>query len=154
MQHVTVTITLCEHCHLCYFIVISHSLLVFSRHLSILTACSFILGGPFGDAGLTGRKIIVDTYGGWGAHGGGAFSGKDPTKVDRSGAYIARQAAKSVVAAGLAQRCLVQVSRYECCHQRVTSAVDVSSCSGVPGSRAFCSTYPCELAAAQCRYDG
>jgi S-adenosylmethionine synthetase len=73
------------------------------------TACSFILGGPFGDAGLTGRKIIVDTYGGWGAHGGGAFSGKDPTKVDRSGAYIARQAAKSVVAAGLAQRCLVQV---------------------------------------------
>jgi S-adenosylmethionine synthetase len=72
-------------------------------------AFSFILGGPCGDAGLTGRKIIVDTYGGWGAHGGGAFSGKDPTKVDRSGAYIARQAAKSVVAAGLAQRCLVQV---------------------------------------------
>ncbi|WIA29561.1 hypothetical protein OEZ86_012055 [Tetradesmus obliquus] len=71
---------------------------------------SFIVGGPCGDAGLTGRKIIVDTYGGWGAHGGGAFSGKDPTKVDRSGAYIARQAAKSVVAAGLAQRCLVQVS--------------------------------------------
>lgn len=67
------------------------------------------MGGPCGDAGLTGRKIIVDTYGGWGAHGGGAFSGKDPTKVDRSGAYIARQAAKSVVAAGLAQRCLVQV---------------------------------------------
>eukprot|EP00878_Enallax_costatus_P016836 GHUV01017672.1.p1 GENE.GHUV01017672.1~~GHUV01017672.1.p1 ORF type:complete len:414 (+),score=80.44 GHUV01017672.1:112-1353(+) len=71
---------------------------------------SFILGGPCGDAGLTGRKIIVDTYGGWGAHGGGAFSGKDPTKVDRSGAYNARKAAKSVVAAGLAQRCLVQVS--------------------------------------------
>lgn len=71
---------------------------------------SFILGGPVGDAGLTGRKIIVDTYGGWGAHGGGAFSGKDPTKVDRSAAYIARQAAKSVVAAGLANRCQVQVS--------------------------------------------
>lgn len=71
---------------------------------------SFILGGPVGDAGLTGRKIIVDTYGGWGAHGGGAFSGKDPTKVDRSAAYVARQAAKSVVAAGLASRCLVQVS--------------------------------------------
>ncbi|CAM6085784.1 unnamed protein product [Calypogeia fissa] len=70
----------------------------------------FTCGGPKGDAGLTGRKIIVDTYGGWGAHGGGAFSGKDPTKVDRSGAYIARQAAKSVVAAGLARRCLVQVS--------------------------------------------
>ncbi|KAF8073133.1 SAMS2 [Scenedesmus sp. PABB004] len=71
---------------------------------------SFVLGGPVGDAGLTGRKIIVDTYGGWGAHGGGAFSGKDCTKVDRSGAYVARQAAKSVVAAGLAARCLVQIS--------------------------------------------
>jgi S-adenosylmethionine synthetase len=59
---------------------------------------------------LTGRKIIIDTYGGWGAHGGGAFSGKDPTKVDRSGAYIVRQAAKSIVAAGLARRCIVQVS--------------------------------------------
>jgi S-adenosylmethionine synthetase len=69
----------------------------------------FVIGGPHGDAGLTGRKIIIDTYGGWGAHGGGAFSGKDPTKVDRSGAYIARQAAKSVVAAGLARRCIVQV---------------------------------------------
>ncbi|KAF3511821.1 hypothetical protein F2Q69_00001780 [Brassica cretica] len=70
----------------------------------------FVIGGPHGDAGLTGRKIIIDTYGGWGAHGGGAFSGKDPTKVDRSGAYIVRQAAKSVVAAGLARRCIVQVS--------------------------------------------
>jgi S-adenosylmethionine synthetase len=71
---------------------------------------SFTTGGPFSDAGLTGRKIIIDTYGGWGAHGGGAFSGKDPTKVDRSGAYITRQAAKSIVAAGLARRALVQVS--------------------------------------------
>jgi len=70
----------------------------------------FVIGGPHGDAGLTGRKIIIDTYGGWGAHGGGAFSGKDPSKVDRSGAYIARQAAKSIVAAGLAKRALVQVS--------------------------------------------
>jgi S-adenosylmethionine synthetase len=70
----------------------------------------FVIGGPHGDAGLTGRKIIIDTYGGWGAHGGGAFSGKDPTKVDRSGAYIVRQAAKSVVASGLARRALVQVS--------------------------------------------
>jgi len=68
-----------------------------------------VIGGPHGDAGLTGRKIIIDTYGGWGAHGGGAFSGKDPTKVDRSGAYIARQAAKSIVASGLARRALVQV---------------------------------------------
>ena len=70
---------------------------------------SFCTGGPHADAGLTGRKIIIDTYGGWGAHGGGAFSGKDPTKVDRSGAYITRQAAKSIVAAGLARRALVQV---------------------------------------------
>merc|ERR1712019_242070 len=70
----------------------------------------FIIGGPQGDAGLTGRKIIIDTYGGWGAHGGGAFSGKDPTKVDRSAAYICRQMAKSVVKSGLAKRCLVQLS--------------------------------------------
>mmetsp|Transcript_55703 Transcript_55703/g.136746 ORF Transcript_55703/g.136746 Transcript_55703/m.136746 type:complete len:390 (+) Transcript_55703:21-1190(+) len=70
----------------------------------------FCIGGPEGDAGLTGRKIIIDTYGGWGAHGGGAFSGKDPTKVDRSAAYAARWVAKSVVAAGLADRCLFQVS--------------------------------------------
>lgn len=71
---------------------------------------SFIVGGPQGDAGLTGRKIIIDTYGGWGAHGGGAFSGKDPTKVDRSACYAARWVAKSIVSSGLANRCLVQVS--------------------------------------------
>jgi len=71
---------------------------------------NFVIGGPMGDAGLTGRKIIVDTYGGWGAHGGGAFSGKDYTKVDRSGAYAARWVAKSLVKAGLCRRCLVQVS--------------------------------------------
>ena len=70
----------------------------------------FIIGGPEADAGLTGRKIIVDTYGGWGAHGGGAFSGKDCSKVDRSGAYMARWIAKSLVAAGLCERVLVQVS--------------------------------------------
>jgi len=70
----------------------------------------FIIGGPQGDAGLTGRKIIIDTYGGWGAHGGGAFSGKDPTKVDRSAAYITRQMAKSIVTSGLAKRALVQLS--------------------------------------------
>ena len=70
----------------------------------------FIIGGPEADAGLTGRKIIVDTYGGWGAHGGGAFSGKDPSKVDRSGAYAARWIAKSLVSAGLCERALVQVS--------------------------------------------
>jgi S-adenosylmethionine synthetase len=70
----------------------------------------FVIGGPMGDAGLTGRKIIVDTYGGHGAHGGGAFSGKDPTKVDRSAAYAARHVAKNIVAAGYAEKCLVQVA--------------------------------------------
>eukprot|EP00698_Gefionella_okellyi_P004317 TRINITY_DN13999_c0_g1_i1.p1 TRINITY_DN13999_c0_g1~~TRINITY_DN13999_c0_g1_i1.p1 ORF type:complete len:418 (+),score=74.58 TRINITY_DN13999_c0_g1_i1:97-1254(+) len=70
----------------------------------------FVIGGPQGDAGLTGRKIIIDSYGGWGAHGGGAFSGKSPEKVDRSAAYAARWVAKSLVAAGLASRCLVQLS--------------------------------------------
>ena len=70
----------------------------------------FVIGGPTGDSGLTGRKIIVDTYGGYARHGGGAFSGKDPTKVDRSGAYIARYAAKNVVAAGLASQCEIQLA--------------------------------------------
>merc|ERR1711918_252132 len=79
-------------------------------HLHINPSGKFIIGGPQGDAGLTGRKIIIDTYGGWGAHGGGAFSGKDPTKVDRSGAYICRQMAKSVVKSGLCKRALVQLS--------------------------------------------
>merc|ERR1712147_158933 len=79
-------------------------------HLHINPSGKFIIGGPQGDAGLTGRKIIIDTYGGWGAHGGGAFSGKDPTKVDRSAAYVCRQMAKSVVKAGLCKRVLVQLS--------------------------------------------
>jgi len=70
----------------------------------------FVIGGPHGDAGLTGRKIIIDSYGGWGAHGGGAFSGKDPTKVDRSAAYAVRWIARSLVDAGLCRRVLVQVS--------------------------------------------
>ena len=71
---------------------------------------AFVIGGPDGDAGLTGRKIIVDTYGGAAPHGGGAFSGKDPTKVDRSAAYAARYLAKNVVAAGLAKKCVIQLS--------------------------------------------
>merc|ERR1712070_347105 len=79
-------------------------------HLHINPSGKFIIGGPQGDAGLTGRKIIIDTYGGWGAHGGGAFSGKDPTKVDRSAAYACRWMAKSVVKAGLCKRALVQLS--------------------------------------------
>merc|ERR1711865_1169932 len=79
-------------------------------NLHINPSGKFIIGGPQGDAGLTGRKIIIDTYGGWGAHGGGAFSGKDPTKVDRSAAYICRQMAKSIVKSGLSKRALVQLS--------------------------------------------
>merc|ERR1712139_757778 len=79
-------------------------------HLHINPSGKFIIGGPQGDAGLTGRKIIIDTYGGWGVHGGGAFSGKDPTKVDRSAAYACRQMAKSVVKSGLCKRALVQLS--------------------------------------------
>ena len=70
----------------------------------------FVIGGPHGDSGCVGRKIIVDTFGGWGAHGGGAFSGKDSSKVDRSGAYVARYIAKNAVAAGIAERMLVQIS--------------------------------------------
>ena len=70
----------------------------------------FVIGGPHGDAGLTGRKIIVDTYGGYASHGGGCFSGKDPTKVDRSAAYAARYVAKNIVAAGLADECEIEVS--------------------------------------------
>ena len=70
----------------------------------------FVIGGPVGDSGLTGRKIIVDTYGGYGRHGGGAFSGKDPTKVDRSAAYAARYVAKNIVAAGLAKKCEVELA--------------------------------------------
>ena len=71
---------------------------------------NFVIGGPDGDCGLTGRKVIVDTYGGIGRHGGGAFSGKDPSKVDRSAAYMARYAVKNIVAAGLAEKCELQVS--------------------------------------------
>lgn len=89
--------------------VVPAELLVNSK-IVINPSGSFEIGGPEADAGLTGRKIIVDTYGGWAPHGGGAFSGKDPTKVDRSAAYYARYVAKSVVANGLAHRCLVQVS--------------------------------------------
>ena len=79
------------------------------KYLVNPTGC-FEIGGPHGDAGLTGRKIIVDTYGGAAPHGGGAFSGKDPSKVDRSAAYAGRYVAKNIVAAGLADKCLVQVS--------------------------------------------
>ena len=86
-------------------------ILVFaSTKIMVNPSGSFVVGGPAADAGLTGRKIIVDTYGGVARHGGGAFSGKDPSKVDRSAAYAARHVAKNLVAAGLAERCEVQVS--------------------------------------------
>src|SRR6476469_4484644 len=91
-------------------VVISASLLDSNTKYHINPTGRFVVGGPQGDAGLTGRKIIVDTYGGSAPHGGGAFSGKDPTKVDRSAAYMARYIAKNIVAAGLADRCLVQLA--------------------------------------------
>ena len=81
-----------------------------STKLYINPTGRFVIGGPVGDTGLTGRKIIVDTYGGYAPHGGGSFSGKDPTKVDRSAAYMARWAAKNVVAAGLAKKCLIEAA--------------------------------------------
>jgi len=89
---------------------VSSDLLDKDTKLHINPTGRFVTGGPQGDAGLTGRKIIVDTYGGYAPHGGGAFSGKDPTKVDRSAAYMARYVAKNIVAAGLADRCLVQLA--------------------------------------------
>ena len=91
----------------------------------------FVVGGPQGDSGLTGRKIIVDTYGGMGRHGGGAFSGKDPTKVDRSAAYAARWVAKNVVAAGLARRCEVQLAYAIGVAQPVSIRVDTFGTAAV-----------------------
>jgi S-adenosylmethionine synthetase len=95
----------------------------------------FVVGGPFGDTGLTGRKIIVDTYGGMGRHGGGAFSGKDPTKVDRSAAYMARYVAKNVVAAGLASRCEVELAYAIGVPFPVSVMVDAFGTEAVPESR-------------------
>jgi len=90
--------------------VIPHELITENTRIFVNPTGRFVLGGPAGDTGLTGRKIIVDTYGGYAPHGGGAFSGKDPTKVDRSAAYAARHAARNVVAAGLADRCQIQLA--------------------------------------------
>ena len=92
----------------------------------------FVVGGPHGDCGLTGRKIIVDTYGGWGRHGGGAFSGKDPTKVDRSAAYMARHVAKNIVAAGLADRCEVQLAYAIGVSEPVSVHVDTEGTGKIP----------------------
>ena len=94
----------------------------------------FEIGGPHGDSGLTGRKIIVDTYGGWAPHGGGAFSGKDPSKVDRSAAYAARHIAKNVVAAGLANECLVQVAYAIGVAEPVSVYIDTKGTGVIPDS--------------------
>ncbi|MGB5288620.1 MAG: methionine adenosyltransferase domain-containing protein, partial [Ignavibacteriaceae bacterium] len=94
----------------------------------------FEIGGPHGDSGLTGRKIIVDTYGGWAPHGGGAFSGKDPSKVDRSAAYAARHIAKNIVAAKLAKECLVQVAYAIGIAEPVSIYVDTKGTGVIPDS--------------------
>jgi len=96
---------------------------------------TFVIGGPDGDAGLTGRKIIVDTYGGAAPHGGGAFSGKDPTKVDRSAAYAARYLAKNVVAAGLADKCCLQLSYAIGVSQPLSILVDLFDTGNVDPQR-------------------
>ncbi|HTJ08052.1 MAG TPA: methionine adenosyltransferase [Candidatus Binataceae bacterium] len=96
---------------------------------------SFVIGGPHGDCGLTGRKIIVDTYGGYGRHGGGAFSGKDPSKVDRSACYMARYAAKNVVAAGLAARCEIQVAYAIGVAEPVSILIDTFDTGTVPDQK-------------------
>jgi S-adenosylmethionine synthetase len=95
----------------------------------------FVTGGPMGDAGLTGRKVIVDTYGGMARHGGGAFSGKDPTKVDRSAAYAARWVAKNVVAAGLAERCEVALAYGIGIAEPISIAVDSFGTGTIPDAR-------------------
>lgn len=95
----------------------------------------FVVGGPHGDCGLTGRKIIVDTYGGWGRHGGGAFSGKDPTKVDRSATYMARHVAKTIVAAALADRCEVQLAYAIGVTEPVSVRVDTAGTGKIPDAR-------------------
>ena len=108
------------------------SLLDERTHMLINPTGRFLIGGPAGDSGLTGRKLIVDTYGGYARHGGGAFSGKDPTKVDRSAAYLARYLAKNVVAAGLADRCEVQLSYAIGVAQPVSLLIDTFGTESVP----------------------
>jgi S-adenosylmethionine synthetase len=95
----------------------------------------FVVGGPMGDCGLTGRKIIVDTYGGQGSHGGGCFSGKDPSKVDRSASYMGRHIAKNVVAAGLAKKCEVQIAYAIGVAQPVSVMVDLMGTGAIPKAR-------------------
>jgi len=96
----------------------------------------FVIGGPMGDCGVTGRKIIVDTYGGQGSHGGGCFSGKDPSKVDRSASYMGRYVAKNLVASGIADKCEVQVAYAIGVAQPVSLLVDFMGTGKIPESRA------------------
>ncbi len=103
----------------------------------------FVIGGPHGDSGLTGRKIIVDTYGGWARHGGGAFSGKDPTKVDRSASYAARYLAKNIVAAGLAARCEIQLAYAIGVAEPVSVNVDTFGTGKVPDERLTATVKKC-----------
>jgi S-adenosylmethionine synthetase len=112
----------------------SHLLSPTTRYLINPTG-RFVVGGPCGDAGLTGRKIIVDTYGGMGRHGGGAFSGKDPSKVDRSAAYMARYVAKNIVASGLASRCEVQIAYAIGFPEPVSVHIDTFGTGTVPANR-------------------
>lgn len=111
---------------------ISPELLTKNTKYHINPTGRFVVGGPHGDTGLTGRKIIVDTYGGWGRHGGGAFSGKDPTKVDRSAAYMARHVAKNIVAAGLASECEVQLAYAIGVAEPVSVHVDTNGTNVIP----------------------
>jgi S-adenosylmethionine synthetase len=112
--------------------VIPEHLLTADTQYHINPTGKFVIGGPHGDTGLTGRKIIVDTYGGRAPHGGGAFSGKDPTKVDRSAAYAARHLAKNLVAAGVARECTIQLAYAIGVAQPVSVHVDTHGSSSVP----------------------
>ena len=112
--------------------VVPHNLLDASTNFYINPTGRFVIGGPKGDVGLTGRKIIVDTYGGVARHGGGAFSGKDPTKVDRSGAYAARHVAKNIVAAGLARTCEVQIAYAIGVAKPVSLAINTFGTNAIP----------------------
>jgi S-adenosylmethionine synthetase len=115
--------------------VIPHNMTDGDTRYFINATGKFVIGGPMGDCGLTGRKIIVDTYGGQGSHGGGCFSGKDPSKVDRSGSYMARHIAKNVVAAGLARKCEVQIAYAIGVAQPVSVMVDLMGTGVTPKGR-------------------